>query len=172
MIESPAIPPGQPATPEAYAGRVGRALDAVPVSPPDPRPPLGLATAAVSLPLPRPGAAPAPLRLLAGNLLHGLLPPRAEVAALRLGPLTLVAIPGEPVAEVGRRWRAAAGDGTEVLALAGDYLGYVETAEQLARGAGESMRTYYGPGLEERLADAVRTAAQAVSGPRPLAARP
>jgi hypothetical protein len=71
----------------------------------------------------------------------------------------LVAVPGEPVAAVGRSWRDAAGRDAEVVSLAGDYLGYVETAERMAEGGGETVHTYYGPELAERLGVAVATAA-------------
>ena len=103
------------------------------------------------------------------NLLYDWLPARARLSVLRLGPLALVALPGEPVAAVGARLRAAAGEGAEVLSLAGDYLGYVETSEQMAEVAGETLLTQYGPELAERLVEAVKVAAQAVQEPPPAA---
>jgi hypothetical protein len=93
------------------------------------------------------------------NRLYDLVPDRAEVAALRLGPVTLLAVPAEPVASIGESWRARVGAGAEILSLAGDYLGYVETPEQMERAAGETQRTYYGPELESRLEAAVVLAA-------------
>jgi hypothetical protein len=90
--------------------------------------------------------------------MYGVLSDRGRVMAVRLGSLTLLAIPGEPVAEVGRRWRAAAGEGSEVLSLAGDYLGYVETSDRMAKMAGETVHTYYGPELADRLTGTVQIA--------------
>ena len=46
-------------------------------------------------------------------------------------PAVLVFVPGEPVAEVGEAWRAEAGAGAEIVALAGGYVGYVERPEQI-----------------------------------------
>jgi hypothetical protein len=94
------------------------------------------------------------------------VPASASVAALRVGPALLLLAPAEPVAEVGERWRAAAGAGAIVISLAGDYLGYVETPERMAAGSGETPRTYYGPDLEARLGAALEAAATAVDGPR------
>jgi hypothetical protein len=107
------------------------------------------------------------LRRIARNLMYGVLSDRGRVMAVRLGSLTLLAIPGEPVAEVGRRWRDAAGEGSEVLSLAGDYLGYVETSDRMAKMAGETVHTYYGPELADRLTGTVQIAAEAVRTPRP-----
>ncbi len=121
-----------------------------------------MATAAAVLPPVRLGASPPALQRITQNLLYDWLPDRAHLTAVRLGALTLIAVPGEPVAEVGRRWREAAGPGSEVLALAGDYLGYVETSERMAEAAGETVRTYYGPELAERLAGAVKLVARTV----------
>ena len=49
----------------------------------------------------------------------------------------------------------------EVLSLAGDYLGYIETSERMAEQLGETPRTYYGPELANRLGAALQVAAQA-----------
>jgi len=161
------LPPRTPAQPEAYARALRTHVDALELSTPDPWPALAVATATAVLPPADLGASPPALRRITRNLLYDWLPDRARLTAIRLGPLTLVAVPGEPVAEVGRRWREAAGAGAEVLALAGDYLGYVETSERMAEASGETVRTYYGPELADRLAGAVRLAAQAVRDPAP-----
>ena len=50
-----------------------------------------------------------------------------------------------------------------MLSLADDYLGYVETSEQMAEEAGETLRTQYGPELADRLVEAVHLAAEAVA---------
>ncbi len=160
--QSPLVPGGLPSTPESYAGLVKQRLEGLTLGTPEPEPELAVTTSTVVLPAPVPGAAPPPLRRLLANLFYDLVPSLARISAVRLGPLTLVAVPGEPVAEVGRRWREAAGEDTELLALAGDYLGYIETSERMAEAAGETVRTYYGPELASRLAGAVRAAAKAV----------
>jgi neutral ceramidase len=160
--QTPRIAPGASSKPDAYARLVGAKLEQLEHGQPDPFPELAVATATVVLPPPDPGASPPPLKRLVRNLFYEVVPDRATLAAIRLGPLTLVAVPGEPVAEVGRRFRAAAGEGSEILALAGDYLGYVETSERMAEMAGETVRTYYGPELADRLAGAVKLAADAV----------
>ncbi len=155
------LPPGVAGKPESYARALRARLDALVPSPPDPWPELVVATATAVLPPTDLGASPPALRRVLQNVLYDWLPDRARLTAIRLGPLTLLAVPGEPVAEVGRRWRAAAGQGAEVLALAGDYLGYVETSERMAEAAGETVRTYYGPELADRLTAAVELAARA-----------
>ena len=156
------LPPRVAGKPESYARALRTRVDALAPSPPDPWPELAVATATAVLPPTDLGASPPALRRFLQNVLYDWLPDRARLTAIRLGPLTLVAVPGEPVAEVGRRWRAAAGQGAEVLALAGDYLGYVETSERMAEAAGETVRTYYGPELADRLTAAVELAARAV----------
>jgi hypothetical protein len=158
------MPPGQKASPEAYARALRARIDGLAYTLPDPWPELAVATSTAVLPAQIPGATPPLLRRLAANVFHDWLADRASLAAIRIGPVTLIAVPGEPVAAVGRRWREAAGPGSEILALAGDYLGYVETSERMAEAAGETARTYYGPELADRLAGAVRLSAAAARG--------
>jgi hypothetical protein len=145
---------------EAYGRLLAVRLDALPRSAPDPAPPLAAASASVPLPPVSPGAVPAWLRPAARTVAGGLLPAEASVTAVRLGPLLLLAVPAEPVAAVGEAGRAAAGPGAEVLARAGGYAGYVEAPARMARGEGETARTYYGPDLEARLGEALRLAAE------------
>jgi hypothetical protein len=114
-------------------------------------PALGFATGEVALPRPSPAALPPLLRPAAGNVVSGLLPARAALAALRLGPVVLAFVPAEPVAEVAEAWRSQAGAGTEIVSLANDYVGYVDTPEQIAALQGEAKHTYYGPDLAARL---------------------
>jgi neutral ceramidase len=152
------------ATPEAYAGAVAARLDAVARSAPDGAPPFGAARAEVPLPPASPGAVPALLRAAAGRLFSRSLPGAAAVVAVRLGPLLLLATPAEPTARVAAGWREAAGAGAEVLSLAGPYAGYVEAPERMARGEGETARTYYGPELAARLGEAAALAGRAARG--------
>jgi hypothetical protein len=165
--QSPRVPPGQRASPEVYARALRSRITGLEYSAPDPWPELAVATSTAVLPPPIPGATPPLLRRVAMNLFYAWVPARARIAAIRLGPLTLIAVPGEPVAAVGRSWREAAGKGSEVLALAGDYLGYVETRERMAEVAGETARTYYGPELADRLVGAVKLSAAAARGVEP-----
>jgi len=162
--QSPSPPRGA-STPQAYARALGMRVAALRRSAPDPWPELALARATAVLPAPIPGATPPLLRRIARNLFYDWVPARARVSALRLGPLTLLAVPAEPVTAVGDAWREAAGEGAEILALAGDYLGYVETSQRMAEAAGETVRTYYGPELATRLGEALSLAAAAVASP-------
>jgi hypothetical protein len=158
--------------PEAYARALLARLDGLSRAPQDrdPWPELEVATAATVLPSPDLGASPPLLKRLARNLLHDWFPGRARVSTVRLGPVLLLAVPGEPVAAVAAEWRAVAGEGAEVLSLAGDYLGYIETSERMAENAGETHRTYYGPELAERLGAALRAAEGALGEPAPESA--
>lgn len=156
--------PAGPATPDGYARALDAAVAALPFGAPDAAPALAFATTTVLLPVPSPAAAPALLRRAGGNLGAALLPARARVSALRLGPVILLAVPGEPVAAVAAAWRDEAGAGAEVLSLADGYVGYVETPARVGAGAGEAVRTYYGPDLASRLGRALQ-AVSAAAGP-------
>jgi neutral ceramidase len=148
--------------PENYARAVLARIEGLSHDAMDPWPELELATAATVLPAPELGASPTVLKRVARNLLHDWFPDRARVTALRIGSALLLAVPGEPVAAVASEWRAGAGDGAEVVALAGDYLGYIETSERMAENAGETHRTYYGPELAARLGAALQAASTAL----------
>lgn len=162
--QSVQMPPDVASTPSAYAGLLSAELAKLRLSAADPAPPLAAAVASTLLPAPDPGASPGLLRRLSANLTFGFFPERSSVTALRLGPVMILAVPAEPVAEVGRLWRAAVGDGAEVVSLAGDYLAYVDTSERVSRREGEAVRTLFGPELERRLGQAVVTAATAADG--------
>ncbi|HET7752844.1 MAG TPA: neutral/alkaline non-lysosomal ceramidase N-terminal domain-containing protein [Anaeromyxobacteraceae bacterium] len=157
--QSTRTPKGRERDPEAYAKRVAAELATIRHGEPDATPQLAVAIARAVLPPPALGASPPLFRRVTRNLLYDLFPDRAEVTALRLGELTLIAVPAEPVASIGQHWRDRIGAGTEIVSLAGDYLGYVETPEQMERAAGETPRTYFGPELEQRLEAAVVLAA-------------
>lgn len=86
------------------------------------------------------------LRRAVGNLLTLLFAPSATQTRLRLGPLSLLGVPGEPVGELGLRARP-----TVLVGLAGGYLGYVETPQHWELGEGESGKTYFGPDLARAL---------------------
>jgi hypothetical protein len=115
-----------------------------------------LALVRVEAAMPRPDSSrlvPSLTRAAGNNLLCHSSPRVAEVTALALGPLEWLGVPGEPTtgagAELARRTGA-----TGVLGL-----GYVETAELVKEGQGESRRQYFGPALLERLGTAAELAA-------------
>ena len=105
---------------------------------------------------------PAFTRAAGDNFLCASAPREAEVDALALGPLELLALPGEPTMARGRgRWRTLTG-ATHVLGLANGYVGYLDTPELVLGGQGESRRQYFGPALLERLGAAARVASGTV----------
>ena len=86
------------------------------------------------------------LRRAASNLFALALDRFAVQTRLRIGPISLIGVPGEAVGELGRRARP------EVLvSFADGYIGYVETPERWQRGEGESSKTYFGPDLARAL---------------------
>ncbi|HEU4385073.1 MAG TPA: neutral/alkaline non-lysosomal ceramidase N-terminal domain-containing protein [Anaeromyxobacteraceae bacterium] len=164
--QSVQFPPGVAAEPEAYAPALGERISALAFTPGEGAPALAAAAVELSLPDPEFGGVPPMLRRLAANLLGGSVPARSRVVALRAGPALLLLVPAEPVEAVGRAWREAAGDGAEVVSLAGDYLGYVETPQRTRDGLGEARRSYLGPTLAYRLGDAMVLAAEAARAGR------
>jgi neutral/alkaline ceramidase-like enzyme len=99
--------------------------------------------------LPPPQASPAvpwPLRRAFANAIALTREPAAIETRLRIGPLTLVGVPGEPVGELGRRMAPDV-----LVGLADGYAGYVETPEHWVAGEGEASRTWFGPGLAQAL---------------------
>ncbi len=161
--QSVLFPGGQATGPEDYARALSVAIASAPGDP-ESSPRLGYAAAEVLLPRLDPAAAPALLRPAARTLLAGAFPERARVQAVRLGPALLLFAPGEPVAEVAAGWRARAGDGAEVISLAGGYLGYVETPEKIRAGVGEARHALYAADLAERLGAGALAAARAADG--------
>jgi neutral ceramidase len=155
----PVIPGLEPV--ERYAAALGAVVDGLAPPPGDPSPRLAVASATVPLPPLAPGAVPRELWPATHTALGGTFPARGTVTALRLGGALLVFTPAEPVEAVGRAWRALAGPEAEVISLAGDYVGYVDTAARITAGAGEARRSYYGPDLAARLEAAVQAAALA-----------
>ncbi len=99
--------------------------------------------------LPPPQASPAIAWLLRRAFANAVTLVRDATAVetrLRIGPLTLVGVPVEPVGEMGRRVAP------EVLVgLADGYAGYLETPDRWQTGEGESSRTWFGPGLAQDL---------------------
>lgn len=154
--------PGSP-SPERFAEDLSARVEAVRPAVAPPATELAVASVDAGLPSPDPGAAPPLLRRAARNLAYGAFPATAQVEAVRIGELVLAAVPAEPVAAVGASWRTALPPGTEIVSLAGGYLGYVEEPGRMADGTGETKRTYFGKDLARRLGDAVKLAAEAVT---------
>jgi hypothetical protein len=159
--QSVALPEGGAITPERYGEAVSQTVNALRFERLD-APVLGFAFGEVVLPAPAPGALPPLLRAAARNVVYGALPAHAQIATLRLGPAVFAFVPGEPVADVGEAWRAEAGAGAEIVSLAGGYVGYVETPDQIAARRGEAVRTYYGSDLAARLGHAIVATVAAV----------
>ena len=85
------------------------------------------------------------------------LPRSAALQQFRIGGTVLAALPGEPVCEVGlaaeETVRAAGARSVITIGLANDYIGYILNAKEYAHGGYEvDSRSYYGPGLGERIA--------------------
>jgi neutral ceramidase len=163
--------------PEDFAREVASEIRRLALPPGEPEATLAAAVAWVTLPDPSFGAVPGFLDRLVSNLLWNWLPSRVSVMALRIGPALLLAVPAEPGEAVGRRWRDLTGPEAEVVSLANDYVGYVDTEERVRARTGEARRTYLGPDLAQVLGDgltvAVRAAealppAERVRDPRPL----
>jgi hypothetical protein len=152
-------------SPRGFANVLSSRVSAISFGKPDPAPRLGYATAEVGLPGPEVAAAPGLLRPAARNLAARVLPASARVSAVRLGPMLIAAVPGEPVAAVAAAWRARLPPVAAIVSLADGYIGYVEEPARVVARQGEAERTYYGPALAEALGAAVRAAAEA-TGPR------
>jgi len=161
------LPPGEAGPPHVAFGRlVAGAVRALPYPPGDAGPALAAASAEVSLPSPSFGAVPPFLDRLVSNLLWNWMPDRTRVVALRIGDVTLLAVPAEPGEVVGSAWRDALGPGAEVVSLVGDYIGYVDTADAVRARTGEARRTYLGPELARVLEEGLAAAKRALPGPR------
>ncbi|MBM4429436.1 MAG: hypothetical protein FJ026_03685 [Chloroflexi bacterium] len=71
--------------------------------------------------------------------------------ALALGPLVLVAIPGEPFVEIGQRIRQAVSDPVLAVGYANGYLGYLPTAQAHTEGGYEVAESPFSPQAEDLL---------------------
>jgi len=113
---------------------------------------LTLASGRVGLPPVQIHSGPRFTRRAAANLVGRLAAPRtAPLDVARLGPLTLIAVPGEPTAAAGRALQKAAGDPNAiVMGLCNGYVGYIETPDRVKQGIGESKRQYFDSSLLAR----------------------
>ncbi len=160
---SAVVPEGEGSAPERYARALSDAARSVSLKPADPSVFLGISRVVTRLP--RPDASrvvPGVVRAVGDNFLCGSAEHVTELSALRLGALTLVAVPGEPSLAAARVIEEQSG-ATRVVSVANGYLGYVEP-EQIAReGGGESKRQYYAPALLNALTAAAELAVRAAA---------
>jgi hypothetical protein len=114
---------------------------------PEVAPSLSCETRIVALPAPQAGLrVPWPARRAFANAFALGMDRFAVQTRLRIGSLSLVGVPGEPVGELGLAARPAV-----LVGLADGYVGYVETPERWQAGLGESSKTYFGPTLAHAL---------------------
>ncbi|HET9035867.1 MAG TPA: neutral/alkaline non-lysosomal ceramidase N-terminal domain-containing protein [Myxococcaceae bacterium] len=143
-------PGGAAPPPEGFAGRIEAALSGIPLHPAG----VGLWHARLEVALPGPDASrfvPRGLGTLVSNVaLWPWAPGWAELGELRIGSVRLLGLPVETTAASGAVLEKAAG-GARAVALVNGYLGYVEPADRVERGAGESRRQVFGQGLLESL---------------------
>ena len=133
---------------QALGARVARrALDLLETAAWTDGAPLACAVTLHSLPPAQAGArVPWPLRRGASNVLALWAEPFAVRTLLTIGGLRLGGVPGEPVGSL-----ALDAAQERFIGLADGYLGYLEDPARAERGEGESLRTYYGPGLARSL---------------------
>jgi len=93
--------------------------------------------------------------------LFGERPAVAEVQALRLGDVALVAAPGELFAAAGRWLREALGERTLVVGYANDYLGYFIPDDEARRGGYEALIAMVDPACEATIRERLLTVGRA-----------
>lgn len=117
-------------------------------------PTLSLATAHTALPHPDGSRlAPWPFRAAADNALCASAEMEVEVSMLRLGCVSLLAVPVEPSFTAAQQLETLTG-ATRVLALSNGYVGYLEPADVIRNGLGEAKRQWFGPELFDWLSPA------------------
>lgn len=122
---------------------------------------LGLATVEVATG--RPDAsrlAPAWARPVVENVLCEGASRHTEVSVLRLGPLSLVAVPAE-VTQASAKVLEQRSNATVVLSLTNGYEGYLEPEDVVVHNTGEAHVQYFGPGLLGQFAEAAHQAGEA-----------
>jgi hypothetical protein len=104
----------------------------------------------------------AAIKRLGPNLREPIVTTRFRYAALRLGSLILLFVPGEPIGELGRQLEADAQalgfDQVWVVGLANGHMGYVTTPEEYDQGGYEAWLTFYGRDTSQRLREAFQEA--------------
>ncbi len=158
---SAVVPDGEGEAPVRFARALREVAEQVTTVPAGP---VALRTARVEVGLPRPDASrllPRALAKAGDNLLCTSAPLSAQVSALRLGPVVLVALPGEPTSGAVRALESASHAGG-VVALANGYVGYLDTRALVEAREGEAQRQYFGPELLEVLTEAATVGVGAV----------
>jgi len=98
------------------------------------------------------------VRRLGPRLREPVLSTRFRYAALRLGGLVLLFVPGEPITAVGAELGALARDAgfaeAWVVGLANGHMGYVASRAEYGEGGYEAWMTFYGPDTAGRVREA------------------
>jgi len=84
----------------------------------------------------------------------------AEIGVLRLGSISLVAVPLE-VTSASARVLTQQSKASHLLSLANGYQGYLEPEQVVRSDTGEAHAQYFGPGLLSQLAEAAQRAGEA-----------
>jgi len=122
--------------------------------------PVRLAVSAASAPLPGTDASrlvPSLMRPVANRLLCLAAPRQAELSVLRIGPTSLLFLPGEATSTAEKEFQAVM-HGGRTVSLADGYLGYIEAPSLVRANQGESKRQYFEPRLLEILSRAAMKA--------------
>lgn len=80
-----------------------------------------------------------------------------EIQMISLGPLSLVALPGEPFAELTLRLKALLDPPLAVVSVANGYLGYFPTAVAFSEGGYEVDMCLFGREIEEQIISTVQS---------------
>ncbi len=99
-------------------------------------------------------------------ILAVMMVPRSGVGMLRLGDLLIVGIPGEMAAELGMQIKRGVREKTGVAhpvigGLANEWISYIISAEEYAKGGYESSVSFYGPTLADTVIQAALQGAEA-----------
>lgn len=130
----------------------------------EPNAEIELAVARAKVSLPHPDASrlvPSFSRVAATNFVCLSAVREAEVGVIRLGKSVWLSVPVEASKATGERLEKAAG-ADRLISLANGYLGYLEPADVVTAGGGESRRQYYGMGMLDALEEAAQLAGEAV----------
>ncbi len=107
---------------------------------------------------------------LARTLVRSFAPTSATVAAVRLGKLAIVGVPGEPSSALGRRIvREGLGIGFRwvlVVSNVNGWIGYILEPADYDRGGYEATLGFHGRETGERLVKAAKTALRSLAGYR------
>ncbi|MBN1341980.1 MAG: neutral/alkaline non-lysosomal ceramidase N-terminal domain-containing protein [Phycisphaerae bacterium] len=96
------------------------------------------------------------------TILTVFVPPVTEIGFLRIGDLLIVGIPGELAAGLGMGLKAKLREITGIKhvvigGLANEWISYIISAEEYAKGGYESSVTFYGPTLAQTLLSATES---------------